>query len=235
MSEQDFKQSLALTLAYEGGYSNNPADPGGPTNQGITQRVYDAYRKLAGLPVQSVKLISSLEVSDIYRKQYWRLIRGDDLPPGVDYAVFDFAVNSGVSRAVRYIQQQIGVEADATIGMHTIAGISAAFQSNPDKLIAQYCANRLAFMRSLSTFPTFGKGWTKRVIGAEPGAQMTDTGVIDYAIKMAHNSVNYKMPAQIAIPAKAIANPEMDNSFPTMTLADATNKNNILMAMIAAS
>src|SRR5690349_19262882 len=101
MSASNFRTSLGLVLAHEGGYVNHPKDPGGATNFGVTQKVYDAFRKYHGLKTQSVKLIATSEVSDIYNRNYWKLCRADSLPCGLDYAVFDFDVNSGVSRAVR--------------------------------------------------------------------------------------------------------------------------------------
>jgi lysozyme family protein len=217
---------LALVLAHEGGYVNHPADPGGPTNHGVTQRVYDAYRKLHGQSVQSVKAICTSEVEEIYRKQYWRNIRGDDLPSGLDYAVFDFAVNSGIARAVRYLQRAVGVKDDAVMGDETLSHVIAAYKANPEKLITQYCANRLAFMQGLSIYATFGKGWFRRVMGAKAGYQLNDDGVIDLAIKMAGNSTFIAPLAAIGaiegeIPAKAVAtdNCQVDeNTFPTMSI-----------------
>lgn len=198
MSAINFRPSLALVLAHEGGYVNHPRDPGGPTNQGVTQRVYDAYRDYHRQRRQSVKAVLSSEVSDIYNKNYWKLVRGDSLPVGLDYCVFDFAVNSGVSRAVRYLQRAIGVVDDGVLGMISMAALDKLCkQDGCETLIAQYCANRLAFLRNLGTFPTFGKGWTRRVIGAKPGAQKEDYGVIDYATFMAREKPLIIMPQPI--------------------------------------
>lgn len=197
MTASNYRQSLALVLAHEGGYVNHPSDPGGPTNQGVTQKVYDAYRAYHKLKAQSVKLITSLEVSEIYDKNYWRLVKGDSLPCGLDYAVFDFGVNSGVSRAVRYLQLLAGVEDDGVIGVQTLAAVEKKAAENEEQLILQYCANRVAFLKSLSTFPTFGKGWMRRVVGYTDGVQLDDSGVIDYAIKMARADDIYVMPIEI--------------------------------------
>lgn len=205
MTASNFKPSLALTLAHEGGFSNHPLDPGGATNQGITQRVYDAYRRFHGLKLQSVRYIAALEVSEIYQKNYWRLARADSLPSGLDYAVFDFAVNSGVSRAVRYLQRLVGVDDDGTIGMITLAAIEAAARKNEESLIVNYCAQRLAFVKSLATFATFGKGWTRRIVGLEPGVQINDKGVLDYAVFMARRNVTYAMPSPIGALAGEVA------------------------------
>lgn len=210
MAASNFKPSLALVLAHEGGFVNDPRDPGGATNQGVTQAVYDAYRKYHGLKTQSVKLIAPSEVSEIYSKNYWRLIRGDSLPCGLDYAVFDFAVNSGVTRAVKYLQRLVKVPDDGAIGLITLSAVEDHMRRDEEATIAQYCANRLAFLQSLPTFKVFGKGWTRRVVGMTPGVQAKDTGVIDYATYMARRDTAYTMPAEIGklpgeVPVKAIA------------------------------
>lgn len=222
MSASNYKPSLSLVLAHEGGYVNHPKDPGGATNKGVTQAVYDSYRKVKGLPPQTVKLIISNEVAEIYQKQYWRQVKGDDLPAGLDYAVFDFGVNSGVSRAARYLQRLVGVPDDGVIGNQTLAAVYEAARKDEEKLIATYCANRLAFLKSLATFATFGKGWTRRVIGYQPGIQKTDSGVLDYAIFMARDDMAFGLPTEIGkrpdeVPGKAIAPAEMANSFPVAT------------------
>jgi lysozyme family protein len=205
MSADNYKPSLSLVLAHEGGYVNNPKDPGGPTNFGVTQVVYDAYRDYMHLKRQSVKFISSAEVNEIYMKNYWRLVKGDSLPAGLDYAVFDFAVNSGVGRAIKYLQRLVKVDDDGAIGFGTLTAINKAAKANEEALITQYCANRLAFMQSLKTFATFGKGWTRRVVGAKTGYQQNDTGVIDYAVGMARKDQQYTMPSVIgALPGEVV-------------------------------
>ncbi len=226
MTASNYKPALSLVLAHEGGYVNHPKDPGGATNKGVTQAVYDAYRKVNGLPLQSVKLIVPAEVAEIYQKQYWRLVRGDSLPAGLDYAVFDFAVNSGISRAVRYLQRLVNVADDGVIGNATLAATYEAARVNEEELIVRYCANRLAFLKSLSTFPTFGTGWTRRVVGYKLGIQKTDSGVLDYAIFMARGDPLYSLPVEIGklseteIPAKAIAEVGMKNNFPVATVSE---------------
>lgn len=243
MSASNYKPSLSLVLAHEGGYVNHPKDPGGATNKGVTQAVYDSYRKVKGLPPQTVKFITSDEVAEIYQKQYWRLAKGDDLPAGLDYAVFDFGVNSGVSRAARYLQRLVGVPDDGVIGNQTLAAVYEAARANEEMLILKYCANRLAFLKSLGTFPTFGKGWTRRVIGYKEGVQVDDTGVIDYAIKMAHADLAFTLPVEIGkkaeeVPAKAYAPIELKDSFPLATEADLAaimSANDMLAAKIALS
>jgi lysozyme family protein len=202
MAASNFRPSLSLVLAHEGGYVNHPKDPGGATNKGVTQKVYDSYRDYMHLKRQSVRYIADSEVSDIYNKQYWRTIKGDSLPCGIDYAVFDFGVNSGISRAIKYLQRLVGFtgdDVDGVIGMVTLAAVERQCLENEEACIAQYCANRMAFLRSLSTFPTFGKGWTRRVIGYHAGVQETDNGVIDYATFMVRrdDSRLSQMPKQL--------------------------------------
>lgn len=182
MTASTFKEALTLVLAHEGGYVNHPRDPGGATNKGVTQAVYDAYRTGKGLGTQSVRHITLGEASAIYKRRYWDLVRGDELPTGVDYAVFDFAVNSGTGRAKRYLQKVLGVEADGELGPQSMRALAAV--NDREGLVTRLCGARMAFLRSLGTFSTFGRGWTRRVMGANDGFQASDTGVIDHAINM---------------------------------------------------
>lgn len=155
-----FAICLPLILKHEGGYVNHPKDPGGATNKGVIQSTYDSWRDRQGQPRQSVRSIADAEVAAIYRRDYWDAVKGDDLPAGVDYAVFDFAVNSGINRASRYLQEVARVAADGSIGPATLAAVKALPAST---IINGLCDARMAFLRRLSTFPTFGKGWTRRV------------------------------------------------------------------------
>ena len=155
-----FPQCLAETLKWEGGFSDHPKDPGGATMKGVTQRVYDGYRTRKGLAKASVRSIQSAEVDEIYREQYWRLIAGDQLPAGVDLVLFDFAVNSGPSRAVRTVQTVLGLRTDGDMGNATLGAI---LSRDPVDLIEKVSAARLSFLRRLSTFSTFGLGWSRRV------------------------------------------------------------------------
>ncbi|MES2783009.1 MAG: glycoside hydrolase family 108 protein [Pseudomonadota bacterium] len=163
--QSNFEKSLAYVLEHEGGYVNHPRDPGGATNKGVTQAVYDAYRKTRGRGQQPVKFISEAEVRAIYKFQYWDRVHGDLLPLGVDYAVFDFAVNSGVGRASKYLQAVLGVSQDGQIGALTLAAIA-----NAARTINALCDRRMGFLRNLRTFLTFGKGWTRRVQGVRAHA-----------------------------------------------------------------
>lgn len=170
----EFDRALAKVLVHEGGYVNHPQDPGGATNQGVTQRVYDDYRKTMGLRAQPVRLLSNAERDAIYRMRYWALIKGDSLPAGVSYVVFDGAVNSGVSQSVKWLQRALGVPADGVIGPQTIN--AAKSHENHDALVAKICELRMAFLKALKTFKTFGKGWTRRVDGVRAVGQAWATG-----------------------------------------------------------
>jgi lysozyme family protein len=177
MTYTNFDKALALVLEHEGGYVNDPHDPGGETNRGVTKAVYDAYRKVRGRGPQSVKFITDAELKAIYKFQYWDKVQGDHLPAGLDYAVFDFAVNSGVGRASKFLQAVLGVAQDGQIGARTLAAIH-----NPINTINALCDRRMAFLRRLPTFWRFGKGWTRRVEGSNP--KKVD-GVREVALEMA--------------------------------------------------
>lgn len=182
----NFAASLALTLVYEGGFSDNPHDPGGATMCGVTQRVYDEDRDARKLPRRSVRLSTEAERASIYRRRYWDPCSGDWLMPGVDYAVFDFAVNSGVRRSIRTLQHIVGCTEDGVMGPATqqcVRRYVATYQATA--LTDAICVARLQFLRSLPTFATFGNGWTARVAGDQAGHQVSDTGVIDRAYVMA--------------------------------------------------
>lgn len=179
--KSNFEKSLKYVLAWEGGYVNHPKDPGGPTNKGVTQRVYDAWRKQKNLAPRSVVGITNAEVQAIYRVQYWDRVRGDELPLGLDYAVFDYAVNSGTAKAVKSLQQCLGVKVDGAMGAVTLAKIPATQEDTVKAL----CEQRYAFVKKLGTFKTFGAGWTRRIMGSKIGVQENDKGVIDIAYAMA--------------------------------------------------
>lgn len=182
MMNRNFDRLLDWVLVHEGGYVDHPADPGGATMRGVTQRTYDAWRARRGIPRRSVRMIDDDELRQIYRGQYWDAIRGDQLPPGVDYAVFDFAVHSGPARSAKALQRAIGAAPDGIIGELTLQRLSEA-AARP--LIRTICEQRVAWMRTLSTWRTFGRGWQRRVMGQRDGAQEDDDGVIDRAMMLA--------------------------------------------------
>lgn len=155
-----FERAMKLLAVHEGGYVNHPDDPGGPTNMGVTKETYDAWRHARGLPAAPVGGISEDEVTAIYRAQYWDAVRADDLPPGVGYAVFDGAVNSGPAQAAKWLQRAVGAEADGVVGVQTLAATRAA---SPTETVERVCDQRLKFMRRLKHYSTFKNGWKRRV------------------------------------------------------------------------
>lgn len=163
----NFAPALGRVLVHEGGYVDHPADPGGATNKGVTQATYNAYRREVGRAPRSVRHITGEEIKAIYRAGYWDEVRADDLPAGVDYAVFDLAVNSGPRRGARFLQRAVGAEDDGAIGPVTLA---AAASSPPDRTVRRICQDRLVWLRTLKHWPTFGKGWGRRVAAVERDA-----------------------------------------------------------------
>ena len=159
MSAATWPTALAAVLKHEGGYVNHPADPGGRTNLGVTQRVWESWTNQPADEAAMRALTPEL-VAPLYRERYWRKVRGDELPAGVDLAVFDCAVNSGPGRAAMLLQQAIGVWPDGVIGPKTMAAIKAA---DAKATVDRFCDLRLAFLRGLPTWPTFGRGWERRV------------------------------------------------------------------------
>jgi lysozyme family protein len=148
---KEFARSLAKVLKHEGGFSNHELDPGGATMKGVTQRVYDEYRRSIGVPVAPVRNISNSELEAIYRKRYWNEIKGDKLASGVSYVVFDGSVNSGVAQSVKWLQralQALGLyqgSIDGIIGQGTLLALGGV--NDNDALVALICERRMAFLR----------------------------------------------------------------------------------------
>jgi lysozyme family protein len=164
--KESFTPSLIALLLHEGGFVNHPADPGGMTNLGVTKKVWEAWVKQ---PVSEAVMrhLQPEEVKPLYQENYWSRIKGDNLPAGVDYCVFDAAVNSGVARAVRLLQTCVGTEPDGSIGPATLRAVADKL---PQDLIRAYCDQRLDFLKRLLTWDTFGKGWERRVKEVEQTA-----------------------------------------------------------------
>jgi len=160
--QSNFDRCLALLLKHEGGFSNHPSDPGGMTNLGVTARVWEEW---VGHPVdeKQMKTLTPELVAPLYRKKYWNACRADELISGVDYAVFDFAVNSGVGRATKNLQTCVGLLPDGGLGPVTVATVNLYKADKLKTLVEEYCNSRLQFLKSLKTFPIFGAGWEKRV------------------------------------------------------------------------
>ena len=155
----NFDKSLVKLLQHEGGYVNHPSDPGGATNLGVTQDVWEDWIDRA-VSEDEMKALTPNKVAPLYREMYWDRVKADKLPAGVDYCVFDAAVNSGVSRAAKWLQTTVAAVADGAIGEQTLKQVRL---TNPLMVIDKYNAIRLEFLKGRSTWPTFGKGWERRV------------------------------------------------------------------------
>ena len=160
----DFARCLAFTLRAEGGFTNNPADPGNwtgghvgagelrGTNFGISAAAY---------PTLDIAGLSAAAAGEIYRRDYWAPLQGDALPLPVALAAFDAAVNAGPGRSVIWLQQAAGVAADGVLGAQTLAAIKAA---DALALAREALARRIDFYIGLPGWAEFGLGWTRRVI-----------------------------------------------------------------------
>lgn len=157
--DRNFARALALVLKSEGGWSDNPADPGGATMKGVTLANFRRYVK-ANATKADLRKISDQQVAAVFRRYYWDAVLGAELPDGVDHAVFDFAVNSGPGRAAKTLQAALGVAQDGRIGPATLA---AARAKPVGVTIDGLCDARLAFLKRLPTWATFGRGWSDRV------------------------------------------------------------------------
>jgi lysozyme family protein len=162
----NFEECLALVLKSEGGFVNNPRDPGGMTNLGVTKVTYEGYVNRHVDEAEMRSLTPDL-VAPLYKKMYWDRIKGDDLPVGVDYCLFDLAVNSGVGKAGKLLQMALDLPADGIIGPMTLRALEGR---DPEEIVEQVCQERLAFLQSLDTWNTFGKGWGQRVAEVEQHA-----------------------------------------------------------------
>lgn len=195
---ENFAASLKEVLRHEGGYTNHPKDAGKATNFGVTQATYDGYRRLKLLLPRSVKSITADEVADCYRQLYWDKVCGDQLPKGIDFLTFDAAVNSGTSRAEKWLQQAINKAAgtrrlteDGELGL---ASLDAADDYPAPKIITAYIDLRLGFMKVAKhrltgalLWPVFGGGWSNRLLGDLPkGAKKrAENGVLQVSQRMA--------------------------------------------------
>ena len=163
----NFDKSLALVLKSEGGYVNDPRDPGGMTNLGVTKRAWELYLGRT-VTEADMRALTPAIVAPFYKIQYWNAAKCDKLPSGLDYMMFDAAVNMGPPRAVRLLQQACGLpkgDQDGVIGPQTLAAV----QATPN-VRHEFSMAKEGFYRSLKTFPVFGAGWLNRIVDVERNA-----------------------------------------------------------------
>jgi lysozyme family protein len=155
---KNFRDCLDLVLKHEGGYVDHPKDPGGRTNLGVTQRVWEEW---IGHPAteKDMRELTPAIVAPMYEMRYWRTSYCEKLPRGLDLLVFSMAVNAGAGRSVKLLQDAIGVVADGVIGPNTMARINEA---NVETLIDKFSEARTAYYKGLKLFPVFGRGWLAR-------------------------------------------------------------------------
>ena len=157
--QKNYDKCLKAILHHEGGYVNHPKDPGGETNLGVTKRVYEEFGG-----AKDMKDLTVEDVAPIYKKGYWDKMKGDDLPSGLDLCVFDFGVNAGPGRSAKYLQTMIGTVADGGIGPNTLKAVANYVEEvGLDQAVENFQQARQGYYEKLSTFDTFGKGWTRRV------------------------------------------------------------------------
>jgi lysozyme family protein len=157
--QSNWDNAFKMMLASEGGYVNHPSDPGGMTNLGVTKRVWEEWVGRESNEKEMRSLTPEM-VEPLYKRKFWDACKCDDMPSGIDYLVFDFAVNAGVGRSAKILQTAVGVPADGGIGPITLAAVKA---QDPAELVQKFSDAKEAFYRSLNTFDTFGKGWLNRV------------------------------------------------------------------------
>lgn len=201
MSAGGFPAALAFTLREEGGFVDDPQDPGGATNKGITIATFQHYHP--GATVDALRLISNADAGAIYHAGYWNAVRAEELPAGVDLMVFDFGVNAGPGRSIGILQSALGVAVDRIIGPVTLRATLAADRV---RLVNDLAARQLAYYRSLSTWATFGDGWGERtdrrteaaekLAGTPPAPASISTG----SMVLPRSGLSIPMPAGAVIP-----------------------------------
>lgn len=236
----NFENSLAHVLGHEGGWSDHPSDPGGKTNYGITHTVYDAYRRSLGLLPRSVRYIERKEVVNIYYQQYWVAAGCDKIPLGLDYIIFDGAVNSGPKQSVIWLQRciqklhpkgkQCKVDGQLGIVTYTMCKDLDVVQA-----INNVVEQRESFYRRLGNFNTFGAGWLNRLLGyydKKKGARNKD-GVDDVAIAMAMRA-NVETPTQVKVAPPPMPTRKVDEVKPVTNTGNRVTLGAVLAAVLAA-
>ena len=156
--KENFEKALQMLLKHEGGYVNHPRDPGGETNHGVTRSVWE---KWIGKPLETGDMgkLTQTDVAPLYKYEYWRRLKCDDLPSGLAFFCFDWGVNSGTSRSAKALQGIIGATQDGGIGPKTLKMLA---EHDAKEVLHKMHHKRQGFYEGLSTFDTFGKGWTRR-------------------------------------------------------------------------
>lgn len=156
--QEGFTAAVEFVLAHEGGYVNHPSDPGGETKYGISKRSY---------PDLDIRNLSRDQAIAIYKRDYWDTSGAEKMPPGVGFLVFDHSVNAGRSSAIKLLQRAINVTADGALGPVTLKQANIL---TPRLTVIELTARRILWYAKLSTFPTFGTGWTRRCCHGEAAA-----------------------------------------------------------------
>jgi lysozyme family protein len=202
MAAANLERILSLVFGHEGGFTDDPKDKGNWTGGKIGLGVIKGTKygiSAAAYPTTDIAGLTLAKAAALYRRDYWGKIRGDELPSGLDYCLFDFAVNSGVARAIMGLQRALNLADDGKMGPITLA---AAIKADPQALIQRICADRLTFMRRLSSWPTYGKGWSRRVASVEREALKMAS--LAWPENLAPSDVNDTARAELASVARGL-------------------------------
>ncbi|MCV2359981.1 hypothetical protein LNV08_13465 [Paucibacter sp. TC2R-5] len=172
-----FAKSLPFVLRWEGGFVDHPADPGGATNRGVTQKVYDTWRAKNGLPRRSVRDLQDKEMAAIYEQNYWRAAHCGDVQDKLDLALFDTAVNMGVGRAVGFLQGSVGCAVDGGFGPATFTAVQCC---DPARALPMFCNARESYYQRLvhakPELNVFLRGWMNRLNALRANVGLAGSG-----------------------------------------------------------
>lgn len=219
----NFDTCVAITLKWEGGNDDDPRDPGGRTSRGILQREWDIWRQThTGLP-EDVWSAPQTQILAIYRQNYWDEMSCDMLPQGVGLAVFDYGVNSGVSRSVKALQGLVGTTVDGVVGPLTVVATAIA---DPVKLAGDLCDQRLHYLRGLTDlWPTYGNGWTNRVVDVRAKAVAMAAAALKHPPPSLPPVANIPAPGTLPVPTgenhlKILSRDQSNQVFGSFTYTD---------------
>lgn len=187
---QTFDTVMNWVFTHEGGYSSDRADPGNWTGGKVGKGQLKGTKfgiSAKAYPNLDIRNLTKEQARALYKRDYWDKVKGDDLPAGLDYVAYDAAINSGPAQSAKWIQRAAGVSADGIIGAQTLAAIDTAARKNEEALISSATSQRLAFLRRLSTWSRYGKGWQRRV-----------DDVLSNSLKLARADTKYLMPTYVA-------------------------------------